>query len=82
MIRLMLEPMPRLAYKTCKGCGKSSAEVGPLSWTRLCTDCALERYESNHVQLVVRDGPYYDHWRRRSYMAARRILLDDGPRRT
>ena len=82
MIRLMPEPMPRLAYKTCKGCGKSSAEVGPLSWTRLCEECGQYRLIANNVELHVQSGPFYDHWRRRSYMAARRILLDDGPRRT
>lgn len=69
--------MPRLAFKTCKSCGRHTTEVGPLSWTRLCGDCGPARHVANNDQIHEQSGPFYDHWRRRSYMAARRLLLDD-----
>ena len=61
-------------YRRCRDCGRSSADVGPLSWTRLCGDCAELRYMSNLDQMVEQKGDYYDHWARRSFMAARRRL--------
>jgi hypothetical protein len=74
--------MPRRPFKTCKRCGRSSDEVGVLSRTRLCQECGdFLRFE-NIAGLFLKSGPAYDHWMRRSFMAARRRLLDaqgDGP---
>lgn len=44
--------MPRPDVVRCKGCGKHRDEVGPLSWTRLCSDCGFERMAENVVGLA------------------------------
>lgn len=54
--------MPRLAYKTCKGCGKTSEDVGPLSWTRLCPDCSTARLYENAAAMQTKRGPYAEWW--------------------
>jgi len=71
-----LQNVPDLRYKRCKGCGRSTAEVGPLSWTRQCIDCGIARHIVNTDQIRAKEGEYYVHWARRSFMAARKMLLD------
>lgn len=66
--------MPDVRYKRCKGCGRKSDEVGPLSWSRLCPDCALARLEENMEG--IRAGEGYAH-ERRLYGIARQAF---GPR--
>jgi hypothetical protein len=68
--------MPRLAFRHCKNCDRPTSETGPLSWTRLCIDCAIELHIANTDQLRAKEGEYFEHWARRSYMAARKTLLD------
>lgn len=67
-------------YARCKGCGKSRDEVGELSWTRLCTTCALTRVESNVNQMVARSGPNFDLWRKRMAACVGAALLDEAMR--
>jgi predicted amidophosphoribosyltransferase len=66
---------PRTA---CKGCFRPIAECGSLSARGLCDDCGTARREANLACLVLRQGPYFDHWKRRTYMAALRLVLDDN----
>ena len=70
--------MPRLAHKTCKRCGKSSADVGPLSWTRLCGDCSYLRLAENIEGLATHSGTPIRRWREGMAASVGAILLDDG----
>lgn len=67
--------MPDHRFKNCKGCGKPSAEVGPLSWTRLCRSCGMARIEANNDQMSAGTGPYFERNQRRTLMEAQRRLL-------
>jgi hypothetical protein len=69
--------MPRLDYKTCKGCGKHADEVGPLSWTRQCADCGKARLIENVDGLHDHTGEALQRWRRGMVACAGGVLLDD-----
>lgn len=62
--------------RACRACGRPREADEIFSARGKCTDCARERVIDNAVQMVEGSGPFYDHWTRRSYMAARRRLLD------
>lgn len=66
--------MPRADYRICKRCGRSAEEVGPLSHTRLCGDCGVERRDANNDS--IHEGHGVGHERRR-YGYARKLF---GPR--
>ena len=68
--------MPRADYKRCRLCGRPASEVGPLSHTRLCGDCALVRRDANNDGIHGKTGPEYVRWLRRRYMEVHRALLD------
>lgn len=74
---LLSNAMPDLRYRICRGCGKSSVEVGSLSWTRLCYSCGLQREIDNHDQLKAHSGPFAQHHRRQCVAAWGGVLLDD-----
>ncbi len=59
----------------CKGCQRPLAECGSLSSRGICADCGEARRNANLVCLVAKEGPYYDHWIRRTIMAARVRLV-------
>ena len=69
--------MPDLRYKTCKGCGKSSAEAGDLSWTRLCYPCAKARVIENNDGISTHTGPAFTRWRRAMAASVGGVLVDD-----
>jgi len=70
--------MRKHPYVHCRGCGKHRSEDGGvLSARGLCKTCADMRRIDNMNQLATRSGPYFDHWARRSFMAARRLVLDE-----
>jgi len=71
--------MPRSDYKTCKGCGKPSSEVGDLSYTRLCAACGHARLEENIVGIATHSGPAFLRYRRAMVAAFGGVLLDDWP---
>lgn len=48
-----------------------------LSATGLCLACADVRKTDNMNQMVSCEGPYFDHWARRCFMAYRKLVLDD-----
>src|SRR5216117_3383933 len=62
---------------SCKSCGRSLAEVGSLSKRGLCQDCGEGHRNANLVCLVTHQGPYFDHWRRRSLAALGVFALDE-----
>jgi hypothetical protein len=68
--------VPRSDYKRCRFCGRHADEVGELSHTRLCGDCAVVLLSENALGLHFKQGPAYTHYARRWFMAARRTLLD------
>ena len=51
--------MPRFDYSSCKSCGRGRDEVGPLSGTRLCVDCAVRRLERNNISISTKTGPAF-----------------------
>ncbi len=69
-----LASMPRADYVCCKECGRSREEVGMLSCTRLCGDCAMRRLAENVVGIHAKRGPAFE---RRRYGIA---LREFGPR--
>ena len=66
--------MPRLDYARCRECGRPSTEVGLLSHTRLCSECARALLNENIDGIHARRGPAYH---RRRYGIA---LREFGPR--
>jgi hypothetical protein len=77
--RFLLKPMPRLDLRTCRDCGGHSTEVGLLSHTRRCADCAKRNYFANLDQLVSHRGPYFQKHRRACVAAFGGVILDDDP---
>lgn len=61
---------------TCKVCGAAGHDGGKVSGSGLCVECAKERFAANLEAMMTGEGDYYDHWLRRSFMAAHRRLLD------
>ena len=66
--------MPRLDYARCKDCKGARQETGPLSCTRLCSQCAERRLRENVFGIHEKHGPAYE---RRRYGIAR---AEFGPR--
>lgn len=48
--------MPRADYATCRECGRHRDEVGTLSRSRLCGDCAETRLRENIVGIHTKTG--------------------------
>lgn len=61
----------------CKSCDKHRDEVGTLSWTGLCTPCAIARVAENVDGLYYMRGEPLQRWRRGMVRVAGGILLDD-----
>ena len=60
--------MPRAEYVRCAHCDRHKSEVGPLSHSRLCGECARLRYTENMDALRNKRGPG---WHRRTAGIAR-----------
>lgn len=58
--RLPFKAMPRSDYKRCRVCRRPSLEVGQLSHTRLCIECARDRLNGNNDQIHVGAGPFHE----------------------
>lgn len=69
--------MPSRFRRRCVDCGKHDSEVGPISWSGLCSEDAKRRFEENLDGLHYHAGPYFTHWRRRSAAALGALLVDD-----
>lgn len=72
------ENMPDARRTTCRICGKSSDEVGPISWRGKCMDDAKERIAGNMYGMVTMSGPYAQHWRRRMAASVGATLPDEA----
>lgn len=60
----------------CKRCGGHKSEVGPITWAGYCAPCGKLIYVTNLDNLHDKCGPYWMHYLRRSFMAARKQLLE------
>jgi hypothetical protein len=69
--------MPDARRKFCKECGRHVDEVGPLSWSGLCSDHSKERLVSNIDQMHSRSGPNFQKWRRSMAASVGGVILDD-----
>jgi hypothetical protein len=69
--------MPDHRRRNCTCCGKSSDEVGPISWSGNCLDCAKALLEENVLGISERRGPAYRRFLRGIARFAERELLDD-----
>jgi hypothetical protein len=69
--------MPRLDYKTCKGCGKHEQEVGLLSHTRFCATCGTMREREHNLSLHHKSGADFARWRRQMAACVGAVILDD-----
>jgi hypothetical protein len=63
--------------KWCKVCGKHVSQVGNVSWTGLCTECAIARVAENLEGLHCKSGPALERWRRGVAAGVGGVLLDD-----
>jgi hypothetical protein len=57
----------------CRQCGKPRTDARPLSTRALCADCAEANMTDSARQLIAREGPAYEQWRRSLIEAARRL---------
>jgi hypothetical protein len=48
-----------------------------LSWTRLCPEHSIERFNENMEGMLTMRGPYARHWRKRMAASVGAVLLDD-----
>jgi len=69
--------MPDFRRKTCRACGRHTDEVGPLSWSGLCAHDSVERFTDNVGQMIAREGPNFDRWRRSMAACVGGAILDD-----
>jgi hypothetical protein len=70
--------MPRAEYAKCKVCGRRREEVGLMSWTRLCGDCAAARLNENIDGIHFHRGPAFLRWRRGMAASVGAILPEDS----
>jgi hypothetical protein len=73
--------MPSVKPHFCKVCGGHDSEVGYVSWRGKCAVCGNQRVLENFDQLRNHDGPWFDHWRRRT-LAAFGVTGVDAPDET
>jgi len=66
-------------YVTCKRCGRHRDECGPLSWSRLCTKCAIEKVAANLEGLATFRGPEFEKWAKGLTAFAGILPLDNTP---
>jgi hypothetical protein len=61
--------MPRDRPRSCKLCGAREADGYPISWAGYCQEHGELVIRANRDNLRAGEGPFYDHWERRSYLA-------------
>ena len=70
--------MPKPTYRFCRECGRDRAEVGLLSHTRLCGECAGMKLRENIDGLHTMSGEALLRWRRGMVACAGGVLLDEA----
>ena len=69
--------MPDIRRRNCKGCRRPDVEVGAISWRGKCAACGKAFMDTNVDQMVARQGPNFDKWRRSMVLCAYPGLLDE-----
>jgi hypothetical protein len=69
--------MPRSDYKTCRECERHTDACGPLSHTRLCSECAQRLLAENIVGLSEHKGQPLQRWRLGMVRCAGGVLMDE-----
>jgi len=64
--------------KDCRKCGRLASEVGAMSHTGQCQECAREAYTTNYLDLVHHRGPGFHRWRRALAASVGGVLVDEG----
>jgi hypothetical protein len=72
--------MARRHPKRCRVCGIGATDGIGISALGFCAEHGQERVRQNIYEIATREGPFYEHWVRRSFLAARRasIALDNA----
>jgi len=47
---------------SCRSCGRSTVEAGPISRGGLCGDCGAERMLSNYRAMLAQEGPEWERY--------------------
>ena len=63
--------------RTCKKCGRPREEVGQMSWTGQCFDCAEAAVKENIAGLATMSGEPLRRWRRGMVASVGGVLLDE-----
>jgi hypothetical protein len=69
--------MARWHPKKCRVCGKPTTPDDPISARGLCLPHQIERMMTNNAQISFHQGPFFDHWRRRTLAAFGGIPVDE-----
>lgn len=69
--------MPDHRRLRCQRCEKHRDEVGSISWTGLCRECALRAFTLNRDGLVNHTGAAMRRWRLGMIRSAGGYTLDD-----
>lgn len=64
----------------CKVCRRPTSKVGKLSARGKCAECGDSRMIENRAAMMQGNGPWFDHWRRRT-LAAFGVGLDEAASR-
>lgn len=64
---------------SCQGCGRHRDQVGGISWSGLCRDCALAAVAENLEALETKSGYGYRRWLVGMRRFFERELLDAAP---
>lgn len=65
---------------SCRVCGKHKNEVGAISWSGNCANCAMLKLEYNVLSIHTRSGEPFKEWRRSVAASVGAVLLDDLPK--
>lgn len=70
--------MARWHPKKCKVCGTPATDEEPISARGYCLEHGTAMMMANNEQISTHEGPFFDHWRRRTLAAFGGMPLDDA----
>ena len=72
-----MRSMPDFRRATCQRCNGHKSYVGPISWSGLCQECAIDRVTENIVGLATKETGTTRRWRRGLAAGIGAVLVDD-----
>jgi len=69
--------MPDFRRAHCTRCGGHRTNVGPISWSGLCQECAIEAVVKNIAGLATKDTAVTRRWRVGLAAGIGSVLVDD-----